>query len=419
MAIRTQFLWRLRAWVAVGVVAALVAPAWGAIFTDIAGLSAQRAIERLAAKGIFRIGGDGKFNPAATVSRAELAVLLSRVLDLSGQGVPLPNFTDAADIPKEMQTAVAAVANLGTVSPPKAELRRGTLVYALTTDKTVYGPTDNVELRFTVSNTGKDDIKFEFTHSQFFDFIIKGGDGTEVARWSLGRAFLPMDAPITLAAGRSFEYLTQWRQLDQNDEPVPPGRYELIAIQTTKANPTVLSIVLYRGVLPGSADNAFRPRQDVNRAELALVMVQVLGLGEIPSSPLRVPDATEVPPALRGAVAVAIEKGVVPARSDGAFRPAGTATRADVALALDKVMDARNRYDFVKGTLKDISVGTPTLIVVEEQNKAQRTFRVARAHAVYRNNVVAELKDLKLGDALLYLKVGDAGDVAYIEATGP
>jgi len=291
-------------------------------------------------------------------------------------------------------------------------------VYTLTTDKPVYGPTDNLELRFTISNTGTTDVKFEFANSQFFDFVIKNTDGVEVARWSLGRAFLPMSVPITLAAGKAFDYATQWKQLDQNDEPVPPGRYELIAVQTTKQDPTTLSLALYRGALPAYPDNTFRPKADVSRLDLAAVIVRAMGLGESPAQPPAVSDAAEIPAQSRGTVGVAIEKGLVPAWPDRTFRPAQPATRADVAWALDKVMDQLGRYDFSKGMLKDIRVGTPTLMVIEELNKAQRTFRVARANAVYRNNAVAELKDLHPGDTLLFLKVGDVGDVAYIEAIG-
>ncbi len=417
MSTRTDRILPLRGWAALVLVAVVVSPAWGAIFTDIAGLPAQRAIERLAAKGIFKIGTD-KFNPSGTVPRAEFVVLLTRVLNLSGQGVPLPKFNDAADIPKEAQPAVAAVTNLGTVSPVKAELRKGALVYTLTTDKSVYGPTDVVELHFTITNTGKENVKFEFANSQFYDFIIRSGEGGDMAQWSLGRAFLPVQGPITLAAGKSFEYLTLWKQLDQNDEPVPPGRYELIAIQTTKSDPTTLSVVLYRGVVPGYPDNTFRPKAEVSRMDLASAIVRVMGLGESPSQPPEVSDAAEIPAALRGTVGVAIEKGLVPVLPDRTFRPAQPAARADVAWALDKVMDSLKRYDFSKGMLKDIRVGTPTLMVIEELNKAQRTFRVARTNAVYRNNAVAELKDLQPGDTLLFLKVGDVGDVAYIEATG-
>jgi len=417
MRTRTNRTLRLRGWGTLVLVAMIVAPAWGAIFTDIVGLPAQRAIERLAAKGIFKIGTD-KFMPAGTVPRGEFAVLLTRVLGASGQGVPLPAFKDAAEIPKEMQPAVAAITNLGSVSPVRAEVRKGAVVYTLTTDKPVYGPTDVVELRFTITNTGKENVKFEFVNSQFYDFIIRNGEGVDVAQWSLGRAFLPVNGLIALAAGESFVYPTQWKQLDQNDEPVPPGRYELIAVQTTKQDPTTLSLALYRGALPAYPDNTFRPKADVSRLELAAVIVRAMGLGESPSRPPAVSDAAEIPAQSRGTVGVAIEKGLVPAWPDRTFRPAQPATRADVAWALDKVMDQLGRYDFSKGMLKDIRVGTPTLMVIEELNKAQRTFRVARANAVYRNNSVAELKDLLPGDTLLFLKVGDVGDVAYIEATG-
>ncbi len=410
----------LRAAVAAVLAVALApAAAWGAIFTDILGLPAQRAIERLAARGIFRIAPDGKFNPAGTVSRAEFAVLIARALGLSGQGVPLPAFADAAEIPAEARAAVAAVTNLGTVSPARVEVRKGAVVYTFTTDKTLYGPTESIELRFTIANTGRENVTFEYATSQLYDFIVTDARGTEVARWSLGRAFLPLSGPVTLAAGRSFEYVTRWKQLDQNDEPVPPGRYRLTAVQTTVRDPTTLSLVLHRGVLPGYPDNTFRPRAALTRAELAAVVVRLLGWGETPARPPAVADAADIPDALRGEVAVAIERAVVPVRPEGTFQPLRPATRAETAWALDKLMDTLQRYDFSRGTLKDIRVGTPTLMVIEDAARAQRTYRVARAHAVYRNNAPAELADLRPGDQLLFLKVGDAGDVAYIEAAGP
>jgi hypothetical protein len=417
-------LWRLRtgagAVVAAALVAAVAAPAaWGAIFTDIVGLPAQRAIERLAARGIFRIPPDGRFHPGGTVSRVEFAVLISRALGLSGQEVDLPAFADAGEIPPDARAAVAAVTNLGTISPPRVEVRKGAVVYTFTTDKTLYGPAESIELKFTITNTGRENVTFEYATSQLYDFIITDARGAEVARWSLGRPFLPLSGPVTLAGGKSFEYTTRWKQLDQNDKPVPPGRYRLTAVQTTVRDPTALSLVLHRGVLPGFADNTFRPRAEITRADLAAVVVRLLGWGETPSRPLGVPDAAEIPEALRGEVGVAVERGLVPLRADGTFGPLRPATRAETAWALDRVMDTLQRYDFSRGTLKDIRVGVPTLMVVEDAARAQRTYRVARAHAVYRNNAPAQLGDLRPGDQLLFLKIGDVGDVAYIEATGP
>lgn len=421
MTVRTRKPWSVSALTVAVLVAvtATVLPAWGAIFTDVQGLAAQRAIERLAAKGIFRIPGDGKFTPNATVPRVELAYYLTLALGQSGQGVPLPNFKDAAEIPKEMQPAVAATTSLASVSPQTAEAKKGALVYTLGADKRSYGPTDQVEIRFTISNTGSTDVQFDFANSQFYDFIIKDGEGNEVARWSYGRPFLPLDKPLTLAAGKKFEYLTRWRQLDQNDHQVPSGRYEITAVQTTKSSPTSLSIFFQKGLLLGFPDNTFRPKLEVTRADLAAVVVTAMGLGETSAAP-PVTDAAEIPAALRGAVAMAIEKRIVLPGPDRAFRPARSATRADLAWALDALMDTMKRYDFSKGTLKEIRVGTPfTLIAIEDENKALRNYRIiTRTNAIYRNNAAADLKDLKPGDALLFLKTGDVGDVTYIEATG-
>lgn len=419
MTVRTQTVWRLRAvMLVVAAVLAVAPPAWGAIFSDINGLPAQRAIERLAARGIMRTGGD-RFNPNGTVTRAEFAIFLSRALGISGQGLPAAEVKDWADVPRDAQPAVAAMTTMGSVSPQKVEVKKGVVTYVLATDKPVYGPTEMVELTFTITNTGKEDLKFEFANSQFYDFIIRDGQGGEVAKWSIGRAFLAITQPLTLAAGAKFDYKTRWRQLDQNDDPVDPGRYEVTAVLTTKSNPTAVSLIFNRGLMPVFSDNTFRPKLEVTRLELATTMAKGMGLPEgSPAALQGVPDAGDIPADQRGAVAAALEKRIVTLTADRAFRPSRGATRAEVAVALDGLMEAVKRYDFSKGTLKDIRVGTPTVIQIEDEQKALRTFRVARASAVYRNNGLADLKDLKLGDSLLFLKAGDVGDVAYIEATG-
>lgn len=419
MTTRTDRTWRLRAWAALAVVVVAAVPAWGAIFTDIAGLPAQRAIERLAAKGIFVISGDGRFNPGVTVTRGDVAVLLARALGLSGQGVPMPEYKDLAGIPTEIQPAIAAVAHLATVSPQKAEVRKGQLLYTLFADKAVYGPTEIVIFRLTVGNTGKDDVKLEFASNQHFDYYIRDGEGNEVARWSYGRLFLPKPEVVTIAAGKTLPYdPALWQQLDQNDTPVPPGRYELVAVQNTKTDPTILSLVFNKGVMQAYPDNTFRPKVEVTRADLAATVVRAMGVAESTAAP-PVVDAAEIPPPLRGGVAAAIEKGIVAAYPDRTFRPARPATRADLAAALDVLMDTLNRYGFLKGVLKDPVVGNPPQIAIEDEKKAFRVYRVARAYAVYRNNRPADLRDLKPGDALQFLNRGEVSDVVYIEASGP
>lgn len=408
-------------WVLLMVIALVAAPAWGAIFADIQGLPAQRAIERLTAKGIFPFPGvrdaPDKFNPAGTVTRADFAFLIVQAVGLDSTGIALPKFKDAAEIPQLQQSAVAAITSLGSVSPQKVELKRGGLTYTLTTDKTVYAPGAFIVITFTVVNAIDKDVTFEHVNSQLYDFIVRSTEGQEVARWSLGRAFLPMQQPVTLAAGKKFEWNTQWKQLDQSDDPVDPGRYEIIAMHTTKSNPTSLSLHFNKGVMTALAENSFRPKQEMTRLDLATVTARAIGLADAAPGSLNATDADSIPAAARGTVAAAVEKGVIGLVGNREFRPNQKATRAELAQALDVVMTTLNRYSFTRGTLKDPISGNPPQISIEDERKALRVFRVARIYAIYRNDRPAELRDLRPGDTLRFLSRGDVGDVSYIEAT--
>jgi hypothetical protein len=410
---------RMRVVPAVSLLAALllVLPAWGAIYTDIAGLPMQRAIERLAAKGILRGAGD-RFNPTGQLTRSELALYLFRAFGLSGEGAKLPVYKDGGDIAPEHRSAVAALVSMGTVSPQKVELRKGTLLYTLAVDRSVYSPDQRIVITLTVENTSDQDLKFEHANSQLYDFIIRSGKGEEVAKWSLGRPFLPLNQPVTLAPKAKFTWQTLWRQLDQSDDAVEPGRYEIIAIHTTKANPTSLSLFFNKGVMSGFSDGTFRPKQPATRLEVATVTAHGLGLPDAAANALNVADANAVPQELRGTVATALDKRIINIVGAREFRPAQAATRAELAQALDAVMEVLKRYNFAKGTLKDPVSGNPPQLTIEDEKKSLRTFRIARNHVVYRNDRPADLRDLRPGDTLAFLNVGDVGDVAYIEATG-
>lgn len=423
MWMRNITLWRVRGGgilLLLVMLAVAIVPAWGAIYTDIQGDPARRAIERLAAKGILAVSPDGKFNPTGQVTRQEFATYLGRALNLTVQGT-ITEFKDSADIQREAVPAVLAMLSLGTMSPQRMEVKKGALIYRLVADKGVYAPGDQMHLKFTIENTSKDtDALFEYANTQFYDFIIRNLDTKdEVARWSLGRSFRPMTEPLRLAKEQKFEFQTLWGQVNQNDRAVPAGRYEVLAIQTTKSNPTMISLIFTKGLLPGYPDHTWRPKHPVTRGEAAAVIVHAIGLGEVPPSvPLVVSDAAEIPEGLRGAIATAIERKIMLPTTQRTFQAARPVTRAELAWAVDALMELGKRYEFSKGLLKDIAVGTPTLVVIEDERKASRTYRLARAYAIYRNDRVVELKELRPGDTLLLLKLGDVGDVAYIEATG-
>lgn len=316
-----------------------------------------------------------------------------------------------------MHAAVVTVATVGMASS-KVEIKKGLIVYRLYTNKSLYGPNEEVVINFTVENTGKEEIKFEFATDLHFDIAIRDSEGNQVAVRSYGRRVIQQEMKVALAAGKAINYgPLSWGQCDQNDNPISPGRYEIVASQVTKSNPTSLTLAFNRGLMPVFADNTFRPKAEVTRAEMAATIVRAMGVSESSTLP-NVTDVSEIPAVLRGAVAAAIEKRIVLVGPDRAFRPARPATRADVALALDALMDTLKRYNFQKGTLKDPVTGNPPQIAIEDDRKALRVYRVARNHAVYRNDRPAELRDLKPGDVLLFLNLGDVGDVVYIEATG-
>lgn len=133
-------------------------------------------------------------------------------------------------------------AGVGIIRATLTELLKGLVRYTLTADKERYEPGEWVTLTFIITNTGLNNVFFTYSDSQFHDFVIRRDGGGEVARWSLGRSFLPVTSPVPLAAGKSISFSTRWKQLDQNDRPIPPGRYEISAIHTTAVDLTVLSL---------------------------------------------------------------------------------------------------------------------------------------------------------------------------------
>jgi hypothetical protein len=483
------------------VVALVTAPAAAQIFVDMQNHPSRRAAERLAAKGVVTRLPDGRLAPDEPLSRLDIANFLGRVLGVPSSGIRLPDFRDIDQVPPSDRQTVAMASIMGTVSTTKAEIRKGTIVYQLSTNKAVYAPDEMVELTFTISNLGPGqetevmsgdrnrmrlkltdrsgvkagtegevyvearnaqgvqrqrvarvrftsvgadgaaaevieegeaqirpglkvfflaDVPFDYSTSQFHDFVIKDSDSNEIARWSLNRPFVAVERPVPLAANQSLKFQSRWRQLDQNDQPVKPGRYELLATQTTKENPTTVQITFQRGLISPYPDNTFRPRAPVTRLDLAVMMVRALGLdteaARRANERLVVADAGSIPPEGRGAVVVALDKKIMLALPDNTFSPAKTATRGDAVFALNMLMESLNRYDYTVATLREVRGGPPPVVVVTDSSNQIRSHRVGVVSAVYRGDQPVLLLNLRPGDQLKMLKPSDAGEVLYIEA---
>jgi Intracellular proteinase inhibitor/S-layer homology domain len=412
----TQRLAAVAAAAAVGV-CGLAGTAGASMYSDTQASPYARAIEKLSVVGVLGGYPDGTFKPEQPITRLQVVEALARGLDVAGSGT-IPNFKDLADIPEAVRPTIAALLNTGAASQQKAQVEQDNVAYTLTTDKAVYGMDDPVDLTFTIANTGKEDKKFEFPTTQYYDFVVKRGDD-ELARWSLGQTFVPNPAPLFLAAGKSMSFNTRWLQKDQDSHVVGPGTYTITAIFPLRDSPVTVSLEFQKGILTAFPDNTFRPGAQVTRAEFAALLVRAMGLqGEATQkaqAQLGVSDAADVPPQLHGYVAAAIDHRLL-AVTDNAFRPNAPTTRAEAAGALAAIMDAQSRFNYVKGTLA--AVGKDDITVANAQ-KAVTSYALAPEVAVYRNNKPVPASDLKENDQVLLLLTGPRGRAGYIEATGP
>jgi hypothetical protein len=117
-------------------------------------------------------------------------------------------------------------------------------------------------------------------------------------------------------------------------------------------------------------------------------------------------------------VVIALDRKMFQPLPDNTFHPGRTATRGEAIFALNVLMEVLNRYDYVTATLREVRGGPPPVVVVEDAQKQIRTHRVGVVSAIYRNDQLVLLLQLRPGDQLKMLKPTDAGDALYIEATG-
>jgi len=389
-----------------------------AIFSDIGNSPDQQAIIKLGVVGVLAGNADGTFKPDQPITRLQAVAALATGLDVESSGT-IPAYADASQIPDSVKPAIAALINTGAASQQQAEVTQGDVTYTLMTDKAVYGVDDPVDLTFTIANTGKNDVSFDFPTTQNYDFVIRRGD-TELARWSLGQTFIQQPTSVTLAGGKSFSFTTRWLQKDQDSHPVPPGVYTLVAVFPLKDHPVLVSLDFQKGLLATFPDNTFRPNSDVPRAEFAALLVRAMGLqGEATrkaQASLSIKDAADVPPPLHGYVATAIDHKLLAPYADGTWKPNQPTTRGEAAYALSAVMDALNKFNYVKGTLVSVAAGS---ISVSSATKTVTSYALTPAVAMYRNGKPAAMGDLKANDQITLLLTGPQGRAGYVEAAGP
>ncbi|MEM0208291.1 MAG: BsuPI-related putative proteinase inhibitor [Thermofilum sp.] len=82
----------------------------------------------------------------------------------------------------------------------------------------------SVSLKLKIENTSGKVLNLTVGYAPY-DFIVTTPDGTEVWRWSYGKAFPLVAMSLTLQPGEVKEYSETWDQLDNEGYPVSPGTY--------------------------------------------------------------------------------------------------------------------------------------------------------------------------------------------------
>ncbi|MDI7246501.1 MAG: BsuPI-related putative proteinase inhibitor [Bacillota bacterium] len=83
-------------------------------------------------------------------------------------------------------------------------------------------------------NTGEDPVKLKFSSGMQFDFVVTAKDGTEVWRWSSGKAAVMMLTEREIAPGELAVHSVVWDGTDSSGASAPPGEYEVHAEILTK-----------------------------------------------------------------------------------------------------------------------------------------------------------------------------------------
>ena len=113
---------------------------------------------------------------------------------------------------------------------------------------------------------------------------------------------------------------------------VPDGKYYSDAVAWAAGN----------GIASGTEDGLFRPEDAVTREQLAAILYLYADFAEIGLPEIvnyaRFTDNSEISGWAMEAVVSLVRAGVICGRSDGAFDPAGAATRAEFAAVLTRFL---------------------------------------------------------------------------------
>lgn len=129
---------------------------------------------------------------------------------------------------------------------------------------------------------------------------------------------------ITALINRSFDF-------------VEPGTIEFTDVSQADWSYSDIAKAQKAGYVRGYPDGTFKPKQEMNRQEVAVLIAKLLGLNSSASANVYA-DAKIISEWSKGAVGTVIDHSIMTGYPDGTFRPLQSTTRAEAIVILDKAL---------------------------------------------------------------------------------
>ncbi|MGI6083055.1 MAG: S-layer homology domain-containing protein [Limnochordia bacterium] len=169
------------------------------------------------------------------------------------------------------------------------------------------------------------------------------------------------------------------------------------------------------GLIDGYEDGAFRPEQEVNRAETIAIAMRALDINEVIEAEEIEDTAFSDVSATHWAsryITAADRLDILPPYYKGRLRPNEPVTRAEAAAIINGVL----RLQVVEGEIDHADPARYVMSVKTAEN-ALRDFTLAPSVTVYRNSTLSEADALEEGDAV-YLVADRFGTPVFVKARG-
>jgi hypothetical protein len=129
---------------------------------------------------------------------------------------------------------------------------------------------------------------------------------------------------------------------------VEPGIIQFTDVAQKDWSYSDISIAKQAGYISGYPDLTFKPKKELSRQEVAVIVANLLGLNASASASAELyADAKSAPEWSKAAIGAVTDHQIMRGYPDGTFRPLRSTTRAEAIVILDKALKVKAQWDSV------------------------------------------------------------------------